>query len=73
MGARTTARKPSLHDAARLSCHITPVNHFPIRAIRVIRGSALVRFVTKAEIEAEHGLEQFFFSLLKVSDIGRID
>jgi hypothetical protein len=70
MGARTTARKPSLLDAARLSCHITPVNHVPIRAIR---GSALVRFVTKAEIEAEHGLEQFFFPMLKVSDIGRID
>ena len=70
MGARTTARKPSLLDAARLSCHITPVNHVPIH---VIRGSALVRFVTKAEIEAEHGLEQFFFPMLKVSDIGRID
>jgi hypothetical protein len=33
----------------------------------------LVLFVTKAEIEAEQGLERFSFSMLKVADPGRVD
>ncbi len=38
-----------------------------------IRCVLLVLFVTKAEIEAEQGLERFSFSMLKVTNAGWID